>query len=122
MLTKECEHLAVFGEDKLKRAARERLEVLAHRDHAPRPPEEGRKILLLVLDVDRFVVVLRIDDDRQMQLLRIRFRKTGVAIGRPLHRGAAAIAIAKVNVVAHADLVAVVEHRRSGHGEKQDVQ
>ena len=40
----------------------------------------------------------------------------------PLHRGAAAIAIAEIEIIAHPDLVAVVEDRRSGHGEEKNVE
>jgi len=73
-------------------------------------------VLLLRLDVDRLVVVLGIDDDRQVELLRVAPREPGVAVGAPLHRRADAVAVAQVDVVAHADLVAVVEHRCAGQG------
>ena len=76
---------------------------------------------LLRLDVDRLVVVLGVDDRRQVQLLRIGAREAGVAIGAPLHRRAHAVAVAEVDVVAHADLVAVVEDRRAGQREQQRV-
>ena len=47
--------------------------------------------------------------------------KPGVAVGAPLHRRAHAVAVAEVDVVAHADLVAVVEDRRAGQREQQAV-
>ena len=56
--------------------------------------------------------------DRQVQSLRIRPRKAGVAIGAPLHRGAHAVAIAEIDVVAHADLIAVIEDGRARQREQ----
>jgi hypothetical protein len=38
-----------------------------------------------------------------------------------LHRRAHPVAIAEMDVVAHAELVAVVNHRRSGHRQQQHV-
>ncbi len=81
-----------------------------------------RQVLLLVLDVDRFVVILGIDRDRQVELLRIRLGETGVAIRAPLHRGSAAVAIAEIEIVAHPDLVAVIKDRRARHGEKENIE
>ena len=48
--------------------------------------------------------------------------KAGVAIRIPLHGRAHAVAVAEINVIAHADFVAVIEDRRSGKGEEQAVQ
>src|SRR5207245_11025731 len=96
------EHLGILRKKKFESAAGKGFEILSCRDHAAHPPKERRQILLLILDVDRFVVVLRVDDDGQMELLRIGKGRTSVAIGTPSQRRAAAVAIAKVNVVAHA--------------------
>ena len=52
---------------------------------------------------------------------RIGAREAAVAVGRPLHRRAHAVAVAEMDVVAHADLVAVIDHRRAGHREQQAV-
>ncbi len=49
-------------------------------------------------------------------------REAAVAIAGPLHRRAHAVAIAEIDVVAHADLVAVVDDRRAGQREEQRVQ
>ena len=116
------EDLGVVGEQKFNRAARKCFEAFAHRDDPPRPPKQRGQILLLIFDVDRFVVIFGIDDDRQMQLLRIRQGKTGVTIGTPLHRRPAAVAIAEVNIIAHADLVAVINDRRAGHRHQHRVE
>ena len=47
--------------------------------------------------------------------------EAGVAVARPLHGRAHAVAVAQVDVVAHADLVAVVDDGRAGQGEQQAV-
>src|SRR5207248_7334995 len=91
----KCQYLWIFREQKLERPTGEGLVILSHGDDPPHPPQQRREILLLILDVDRFVVVFRINRDRKIKLLRIRFGKSGVTIGAPLHRGATAIAIAE---------------------------
>ena len=70
-------------------------------------------IILLRLDIHRFVVVSRIDIDRQIQLLRIGAGKPGVAVRTPLHGRANTVAISQIHVVTHSDLIAVVDDRRS---------
>ena len=75
----------------------------------------------LRLDVHRLVAVERVHDRRQHQTRRIGARKSAVAVGRPLHRRAHAVAVAEMDVVAHADLVAVIDHRRAGHRQQQVV-
>ncbi len=75
----------------------------------------------LRLDVDRLVAVHRVDDRLQVKPLRIRAREAGVAIGRPLHRGAHAVAIADEHVVAHTDFVAVINDRRPRHRQQHAV-
>ena len=46
-------------------------------------------------------------------------REAGVTVRGPLHRGAYPVAVAEPDVVAHADLVAVVQHRRSRQAQQQ---
>src|SRR4029079_19583553 len=65
--------------------------------------------LLLLLDIDRFVTEQRIDDRRQVQRYRVCTRKPRVADGGPLHRRSSAISISEKRVVAHPDLVSVVD-------------
>ena len=48
--------------------------------------------------------------------------KPALRSGRPLHRRADAVAVAEIDVVAHADLVAVVHDRASGQREEQGVE
>ncbi len=53
--------------------------------------------------------------------MRVGAREPGVAVCAPLHRRAYAVAIADVDIVAHPDLVAVVDHRCAGQREQQAV-
>ena len=95
-------------------AAAEDRVALADGDQAPHPVEQRARVAPLRLDVDRLVAVDRVDDQRQVERLRVGAREAGVAVAVPLHRRAHAVAVAEVDVVAHADLVAVVEDRRAG--------
>ena len=94
---------------------------LAQRDQALGPPEQRSGAPLLRLHVDRLVVVVRIDDHREHQALGVGAGEAGVLVGAPLHGRAHAVAIAQVDVVPHADLVAVVEDRRPRQREEQGV-
>ena len=67
-------------------------------------------------------MVALLGDERQVQAVRVRRREAGVAVRRPLHRCAHAVAVAEVDVVAHPDLVAVVQDRRAGQREQQRVE
>src|SRR5215813_12060485 len=118
----KCKYLWIFWKQKFERTARERPVIFAHRDDASHPPEQRREILLLILDIDRFVVVFGINRDREIKLLRIGFGKAGIPIGAPLHRGAATVAIAEIKIVAHADFVAIVQDRRSGQRKQENIQ
>ena len=80
------------------------------------------RIALLGLDVDRVVAVERVHHRWQHQVRWVGAGETAVAVHRPLHRRAYAVAVAEKDVVAHADLVAVVNHRRTGHGKQQTVE
>jgi hypothetical protein len=66
-------------------------------------------------------VIRGIDDDRQKQPLRIGSREACIPVRTPLHRSAHAVAVAEVDVVAHPDLVAVIDDRRSREREEQAV-
>ena len=56
-----------------------------------------RGLALLRLDVDRLVAVDRVHDRRQVELLRIGAGEAAVAVGRPLHRRAHAVAVAEID-------------------------
>ena len=85
----------------------------AHGNHAPRPVQQRRCAAQLRFNVDRLVTVHGIHYRRQIQPLRIGAREAGVAVRAPLHRCANAVAVAQVDVVTHADLVAVIQDRRA---------
>ena len=114
------QHLAVARIQEMQLAAAEQAAVAAaHGDDAPRPVQQRMRIGFLRLDVDRRIAEHRIGDRRQHQRLRIGAREAAVAVVGPLHRRAHAVAVAQMHVVAHADLVAVVQHRRAGQGQQQ---
>jgi hypothetical protein len=83
------------------------------------PVDQRTGAAALRLDVHALVAVDRIHDRGQVEPLRIGAREAAVAVDRPLHRRAHAVAIAEVDVVAHPDLVAVIDDRRSRHREQQ---
>jgi hypothetical protein len=115
------EHLAVAGTQEAQRAAAEGLGRGAHAEHPPHPVQERMRVARARLDVDRAEAVERVLDRRQDQALRVGLREAAVAVGGPLHRRAHAVAVAEEDVVAHADLVAVIDHGRAGHGEQERV-
>ncbi|VCU07348.1 hypothetical protein RHODGE_RHODGE_00450 [Rhodoplanes serenus] len=115
------EHRAIGGAQDRHRATAEDLAGLAHRDHALHPVVERRGAARLRLHVDGLIAVDRIHDGRQIEPGRITTREAAVAIRGPLHRRAHAVAIAQIDVVAHADLVAVVDDRGAGQGQEQAV-
>lgn len=80
------------------------------------------RVALLRLHVDGVVAVERVHHRRQHQIRRVGTGETAVAVHRPLHGRAHTVAIAEEDVVAHADLVTVVDHRRARHGEQQAVE
>ena len=78
----ERQHAAVLRVQELQAAAPHRAQLLAQRDHPLHPPQQRVRIVLLRLDVDRFVVVLGVDIHRQVEPLRIGARESGVAVAR----------------------------------------
>ncbi len=116
------QHPAVFRQKKLDAAFAEGAVTLAQQHEPLHPPEQRAGVLLLRLDVDRFIMVLGIDDHRQKQLLRVGAGEAGVAVGAPLHGRAHAVTVAEIDVVAHADFVAVIDYRRPRQREQEAVQ
>jgi hypothetical protein len=99
--------------DEFQSTAAEHAVLLAHRDQPLAPVQRRKRITLLCLDVDRLVAVDRILNRRREQPRRIGARESTVAVAAPLHRRSHPVAIAKIDVVAHADFVAVVQDRRA---------
>ncbi len=81
--------------------------------------QQRTRTALLRLDVGHLIAVHRVHDGRQTEPARVGGGETRVAVRGPLHRRAHAVPVAEPDVVAHADLVPVVEDRRAGQGEQQ---
>ena len=77
------------------------------------------RVAALLGGVDVLEAVRAAVDHRQDRLLRL--GEAAVRLGRPLHRRAGAVALGQLEVVAHAELVAVADHRRAGQREHQAV-
>ena len=80
------------------------------------------RVVVLGLDIDRLIPVQRVHDRRQHQACRVSTGKAAVAVNGPLHRRAHAIAVAQINVIAHADFVTVIQRRRAGHRQQHAVE
>ncbi len=92
---------------------------LADLDHPLGEVEQRARLLLLCLDVDGLVAVDRVHDHGEVEAAGIAGGEAGVAVRGPLHRRTDPVAVAQPDVVAHADLVAVVHHGRAGQAEQQ---
>ncbi|MPM39399.1 hypothetical protein SDC9_86032 [bioreactor metagenome] len=90
--------------------------------HRPHPLEQRTGVHQLRLDVDQRPVVLGVDDQREVELGLAGGGEAGPRRVAPLHRRPDAVAVVQPDVVAHADLVAVVEARGPGQREQQGVQ
>jgi hypothetical protein len=104
------EHRRVGAAQLVVLAESERRVALADLDHVPVPVQQRRGGVGLRLDVHGLVAVQRVHDDRQVEPARVGRGEPGVAVGRPLHRAADGVTVALPDVVAHADLVTVVEN------------
>ena len=78
-------------------------------------------VAFLRFDVDSLIMVLVINDYREDQALRVAGGEAGVAVTAPLHRRAHSVAVTQIDIIAHSNLVAVVEHRGSWQREQQSV-
>ena len=115
------EHGAICRADKRQRSAAKHLARLANRNQAFGPTQQRRQTARLRFDVDRLVPIDRVHDHWQVELRRVATGEPAIAIRRPLHRCAHAITIAEIYIVAHPDLVAVIDDRRAGKRHQQRV-
>src|SRR5215831_15276059 len=76
----------------------------------------------LRLDVDRLVVIFRVDYDGQVQPLRVCAGEAGISVAAPLHRSAYAVAVTEKDVVAHSDFISVVQNGSTRHREQECVE
>src|SRR3712207_3490800 len=95
---------------------------LADRDYPLHPSKERTPAAALGLDVHRLVAVDRIHYGREIQGGGLGSREAGVAVAGPLHRCAYRVPVAEEDVVAHPDLVAVVDDRGAGHAHEEAVE
>ena len=72
VLADVSQHFPVLRTQQFERASAERAVPLAQRDEPLGPRIDGVRVALLCLDVDRFVVVLRICDHGQVEALAVR--------------------------------------------------
>ncbi len=115
------QHLAVGRLQKLDGTPAEHAMPLARGKQPARPVQQRMRVAALRFHVHRFIAVQRAHDGRQHELFGVGAREAAVAVGGPLHWRAHAVAVAEVDVVAHADFVAVIHDGRAGHGEEQAV-
>jgi hypothetical protein len=120
--TDEGDDFAIFGVKELDGAEAEGDPAFAECDEAFHPPEERVRVALLDVDVDGFVVVFGIEVDGEIERLGIGAGEAGVTVGAPLHGGADAVAIAEVDIFAHADFVAVIDDGAAWEGEEESVE
>src|SRR6266851_5510490 len=79
------------------------------------------QVVLLRFHIGSLEMIFRIDDYRLEQALWVGPRETSIAIWTPLHGRTHPIAIPKIDVVAHTDLIAVVDDRSTWQREQQPV-
>ena len=102
-------------------AAAERQRRLSHRDQPLGGAEQRRQAARLRFDIDRLIAIDRIHDGRGVQPCGIGAGEAAIAVRRPLHRRPHAVAVAEIDVVAHADFVAVIDDRRARKRQQQRV-
>ena len=83
--------------------------------------KQARLVAQLGLDVNHLVAVNGIHHHRKVKSRRIALREAGVAIGVPLHRCANSVAVTKINIVAHTNLVPVIHDRCTGKAKQKRV-
>src|SRR5207244_1342576 len=118
----EGQHFPIFGLQKLNRSTAKSARTLAERQGLLHPPPERVWIMLLRFDIDRFVMVFRVENDRQIKRVRIGARETGIFVRTPLHGRTHAIAVTEEDIVSHADFIAIIQNRSAREGEEQQVE
>ena len=116
------DHGGIVSGEYLQLTGGELRVLMPHEQHAPQPVQERRRVALLGLDVDSLVAVHRVHERRQVQLREVGPGEAGVPVRSPLHRRAHAVPVPEVDVVAHENLVAVVEHGAARQRQEQPVE
>ncbi len=115
------EDLAVGGVQRLVGAEAEHRVLLAQGHEALDPAQQAAGGAQLGLHVHGLEAVDGVHQRRGVEGGEVGPAEAAVAVAGPLHRRADAVAVAQVDVVAHGDLVAVVEDRRARQGEEDGV-
>ena len=116
-----AQHRAVLRADERHGAAAEGERGFADRDQPLGGREQRGQAARLRLDIDGLIAIDRVHDGRRVEPRRIGAGEAAIAVRRPLHRRADAVAVAEIDVVAHADLVAVIDDRRARERQQQRV-
>ena len=72
-------------------------------------------------DVDFLIAIRAAVDNRRDKFFRVGCRKTAALRSRPLHGGADGVALLQIEVIPHADLIAIAHHRNAGQGKEYRV-
>ena len=78
--SKKDEHFSIVRVKKLNGSTSKDFVMFAQGDKAFHPPEERLGIVLLQVYIDRFVVEFRINNDWEIEFLRIPIGEPGIAI------------------------------------------
>src|SRR5438477_3635920 len=101
---------------KFNRSSAENARGFAQMNDALHPREERMLRSPLRFHINPLISVNRVGNQWRVQTFRIGAGKSAVPPAIPLHRRAYTIAVAEINVVAHADFIAIINDRSSGHG------
>lgn len=80
------------------------------------PVQERVAVEQRIGDVDFLIAIRAAVDNRPDKFFRVGCRKTAALRSGSLHRGAHSVALLQIEVIPHADLIAVAHHRNAGQG------
>ena len=121
VLADKCQNVRVVLLDLDVGTAAESAVLLADVHELAHPVQQRIVALHLRVHVDDVEAVLVVADRREVEPLRLGLGEPAVAVVRPLHGGAHPVAVLQPDVVAHPDLVTVVEERRARQRQQQRV-
>ena len=104
----------IRGVEEFNRSDAKDVSGFANRNEAGHPVQQRVLRPFLRDDIHDGKAVYRVLDERGIEFIGFRGGESSVPASGPLHRGSNAVAVAEIDVVAHADFVAVVDARRTG--------
>ena len=107
--------------EKLNRAPAQHRVGFAYFDNALHPAQKRVVKTFLRLDIHRLITVDRIEDQRRIETLRVGGGKSGIPAAIPLHGSPDPVAVTQVNVVSHANFIAVIDDGRSGERHQHSI-